>query len=151
MKNLKRLVGFPVGIMMLFASYIMVYCLEGADAYQNYASQLLDPSVLINQFLAAGVYYTIFINLTLKIYKTAGKKENMKLKDLVAIVVMLAIIGTVGFSIDKFARFDGEDVVDTLIGSSLIVLIAGSIAYLIANQITVNKINKKIEKRNETK
>jgi predicted nucleic acid-binding protein len=58
--NLKFLIGFPIGVMMLFLSYIMVYYLDGESEYLAEFTRLQDINVLINQVVVSGLCYTVF-------------------------------------------------------------------------------------------
>jgi hypothetical protein len=58
--NLKFLIGFPIGVMMLLLSYIIVYCLDGESEYLAEFTRLQDINVLINQVVVSGLSYTVF-------------------------------------------------------------------------------------------
>jgi uncharacterized protein YqhQ len=83
----------------------------------------------------------------LKIFDSS--KKGLTFKDLGIFLVITLVLAVSVFLIDSYANFLGEEVVDTLLGSGILLIIFIVIIYVLVNSINVKRINEKIKDRNK--
>jgi uncharacterized membrane protein len=151
--NLKFLYGFPMGIMILFLSYILVYYVDGQSEYLKEISRLQDVKVLISQIVGSGIYYSAVAlagQIMLKIYDFGKEATDKELIKVSIVYIMVAVLVAMTMSITQgFSNFSTpeSDLEGTVYGLGVLLAIVVVIIYLATDAISVKFINKKIKTR----
>lgn len=148
-KKLSVLIGFPVGIMILMISYVLIYLIVGEEQYVAELSRIVDPNVLINQLIWSGVVYVIYFMVYKYLIKNIENTDEPA-KFVISTFVIMAFVYIISVVADKFGKFS-EDLVLLLVGIGLILLMIIAIVCSILNGINIHKINKALNKRNCSK
>jgi quinol-cytochrome oxidoreductase complex cytochrome b subunit len=160
----KSLKAFPVGVLMLAISYILVYYWDGEATYLIALSKLTSIKTLIYEVIVAGVTYIALSLLYLYVIPYLQKMEERNPKDLrysdllryIIICVCIIVVVSAFICIEKVTALEytfDEEVETVFFGTLIIVLIFSAIYYFIARVIETKAINKVLkslkEKRNK--
>lgn len=159
-KFLKCLIGFPIGALMLFISYILVYLIDGETTYIIELSKLSNVGFLIDQVFNSGLVFVVLMIMNLYYEKWINKKyPTIKevLIEFLKVSVVFLVYGCVGllfnqitskcFNISK--TMSGE-VGQTVVGIGIIYLIIYAVGYVIYQSYEEFKINKALKEKNKT-
>jgi hypothetical protein len=152
-KLAKSLKTFPMGVMMLVISYILVYFWDGEARYLTALSSLTSIKTLIYEVVVAGLAYSILSLLYLYAIPCFQKIEERGLRygDLLRYLAVSSFI-IIGISIFMFIEsvtaieytFDGEVEV-VFFGMSLIIIIFSAVYYCVSQMIETRIINKSLK------
>ena len=149
-KYLKSLIGFPIGNLMLALSYILIYVVDGQATYAQEITKLVEFRYMLGQVISSGIVFSVVLYTITYISEVFENKDNNKAKSLVRFLISLVVILGVAKCISAVLQRKG-----TLKGysgtvfftTSVIIMIAFSIGYIVNQEIQNAKINKALRQR----
>lgn len=149
-KYLKSLLGFPVGVMLLALSYVLVYLVDGETSYLTELGKLTNIRFFISQCLYSGIAYIVVFE-SIRIFnefQKDGITGGIVLKAFAEIVVICVSIPLIKAILKAKHTMAGE-VGTLLVGTAVLSLIICAIGYMSFQIIENKKINKALKEKNK--
>lgn len=156
-KQLKLLIGFPVGVMVLMLTYVLIGAVDGQAPYAAEIAKLAEYKYLLGQVIFSGMSY-IILAYFLGVLREFGNKSNSEkhtykemAKFIIGILVVVPLCFGISAILDRRGTLNGYvgEVFYQITTIILIVAVVSMIVHTIAESVKINKALKKKQEENK--